>query len=255
MEDFETMSDGIKDGETAEPDNVNEEDAGVKDGEPADLGNKKENSEYAAARSKAESSEREFKNKVERLYKTRGFNSFEEFEESLNREEEEKVNKKFVDVFGSTADEVRPLIDSVVSRKMLDEAKRIEENENSKRAFYGELDKIKKINPEIKSFEDVMKMPTFEKFDSIYQNGGKSLSEAYILANYEDISRKARQDAMNKINSKNHMAGTGGSASADTDVNIPDDVMKMYRKMFPKKTESEIRKHYSRYHKGGNKNV
>ncbi len=118
-------------------------------------------------------------------------------------------------------------------------------------AMVAGLQEISRIDPDIKTFEDILANPNFAQIDAMYQRG-YSLSDAYKLANMEKITQRkqaaAKQTVINQTTGKSHMQQTSGRGTGN-DVQIPADVMAMYHEMMPNATDKEIRAHYKRTHK------
>ena len=117
-----------------------------------------------------------------------------------------------------------------------------------------ELLQIQKLNPDIHTLEDIVDMPTGEKFVE-YIKKGNSLEDAYYLANRTDIANKtaaaASQAARNSIQSKEHLQRAGIGSTANMTEAVPQPVMDMYRQLNPKATDAEITAHYNKNLKRG----
>ena len=104
--------------------------------------------------------------------------------------------------------------------------------ENSKQAFENEVELIKKIDPSIKSFDDVINSESFAEVDRIYRAGGKSLSEAFKLANFDRLMSanegKLRQQVINQMSGKDHLKGNGSGGSKVSTVTIPEETLKIW---------------------------
>ena len=118
--------------------------------------------------------------------------------------------------------------------------------------FHVALQAIQQFDPAVKSFEDIINNPHFAEIEQRWQKG-YSLEDAYYLANRSELSQKkqaaAKQQVINQAAGKKHLKPTGNNGSGD-DVQVPADVMAMYREMNPKATEAEIRKNYAKFMKG-----
>lgn len=131
-------------------------------------------------------------------------------------------------------------------REALENAKKAEERANSE-TFTArremELAEIRKINPEIQSLDDILKMETGKKFAEAVGKGN-SFIDAYFLANREDMLRKqreaGRQAARNEASGKSHMQAT--SQEARGSVPVTDRDRKLYRLFNPEMTDAEIAK-------------
>lgn len=107
--------------------------------------------------------------------------------------------------------------------------------------------KIGQFDKSVKTEQDIINNPHFQKIAEYYQKG-ISLEDAYYLANRAELEAKkqaaTRQQTINQVAGKQHMKTTGQNGVGN-DVHIPADVMSMYREMTGMSDEA-IRKHYSR---------
>lgn len=113
-----------------------------------------------------------------------------------------------------------------------------------------QLAEIRKIDPGVKSIDDVIRMETGPKFAE-YVRRGVSPVEAYKLANHDAIVQKARsagaQAQRNAAAGKAHMkpAAAGGKAG----VEITDAIRANYRRFLPDITDEQIARYEA--NKGG----
>lgn len=113
-----------------------------------------------------------------------------------------------------------------------------------------QLAEIRKIDPGIKSIDDVIRMETGPKFAE-YVRRGVSPVEAFKLANHDAIVQKARsagaQAQRNAAAGKAHMkpAAAGGKAG----VEITDAIRANYRRFIPNITDEQIARYEA--NKGG----
>lgn len=113
-----------------------------------------------------------------------------------------------------------------------------------------QLAEIRKIDPGIKSIDDVIRMETGPKFAE-YVRRGVSPVEAFKLANHDAIVQKARsagaQAQRNAAAGKAHMkpAAAGGKAG----VEITDAIRANYRRFLPNITDEQIARYEA--NKGG----
>lgn len=118
--------------------------------------------------------------------------------------------------------------------------------------FHAALQAIQQLDPTVKGFEDIINNPHFAEIEQRWQKG-YSLEDAYYLANRIELSQKkqaaAKQQVINQATGKKHLKPTGNNGAGE-DVQVPADVMAMYREMNPKATEAEIRKNYAKFMKG-----
>ena len=113
----------------------------------------------------------------------------------------------------------------------------------------GQLREIAALDPEVRSLSDLTRS---ESYDALYAlvKRGATLSEAYRLANFERLMRRAEQAAVqryrNGLAGTRHLAATVNRASGG--VPVPADVAAQYRALNPGISDGEIARHYNRYH-------
>lgn len=112
-----------------------------------------------------------------------------------------------------------------------------------------ELAQIQKINPEIKSLADIIRMPTGGEFGRYVQQYGMSYLEAYKLANHDQLLEQARAVAATgaKVASagKDHMTKT--TMRGQTVIEVPQDVKANYKLLDPTWTDADIEKEYRKF--------
>ena len=110
-----------------------------------------------------------------------------------------------------------------------------------------ELAEIRKINPEIKTLDDIIRMPTGGDFADLVRKGC-SFVQAYKTANFEAIMQKNRaageQRARNAAMSQAHIKGT--PKSQQEAFVVPQQVRELYRKFNPDITDEDIAKDYGK---------
>jgi len=113
-----------------------------------------------------------------------------------------------------------------------------------------ELAEIGKLDPRVKSVEDLLKLPNAQQFCE-YVRRGNTYLDAYYLANREQLrqrqeeaARRAAQAAALAARNKDHLRSTGsvGQGAAP----VPGDVMELYRQLVPNASEADIQAHYNR---------
>ena len=110
---------------------------------------------------------------------------------------------------------------------------------------------IQKLDPTIKSVDDLTKMPEYPQFYE-YVRKGLSFEDAYTLTHRETVQSNtaaaARQAAYN-AQSKSHLTQTAQRGTAGTE--IPADVLAIYRQMNPGASLKDIQAHWARNHTKG----
>ena len=115
----------------------------------------------------------------------------------------------------------------------------------------GELAEIQKLDPTIKTVEDLLKMPNAQEFYGYVKNGASFL-KAFRMANEERLTaakvEAARQQAISNTRSKAHLTATGNSRGGGA-ASVPTDELAVFRMFLPGASEAEIQAYYNNYHK------
>ena len=259
MEDLNAVNDaqgGNVDAQT-EPTAELTTDAGAKDAEPAEQqpqgmkGNQDAAVAAAAAAARRVAEERhkaELQREVDRreaFAKTRGFDSWDAMEK-----------KGWTDSLQSgeaTSDVMAQMVAPLI-QQAIDNHPAIKHTQELEARFQidSAIAEFKKEYPNegVNEVADFLKMPNYQKFYG-YVERGMSFAEAYTLANKAVIAQKkvdaAKQETLNKVNSKGHLKKTDGGGDAD-DVVVPPDVRKQYKQMLPDWTDQQIRDDYAKHH-------
>lgn len=234
-----------------------------------------ERAKYAAARRKAEAQRDEavlrareearaeaertideaFKNSgLTDPYTKRPITSKAEFEEYKRRFEAEKKDK-LLKKSGFSAEEFQEFVDNLPEvQNARETARRAVEEQNAARQeaaklkIQEQLKEIGKLDPEIKTLEDLTKMENYQQFYELVKKGN-SFTDAFKLANIDAITQKAVSAAVQK--ERNAQAGKAHLTQTQTrgqgNISVPSDVIEAYRAFNPGATEAEIQKHYAKY--------
>lgn len=110
-----------------------------------------------------------------------------------------------------------------------------------KMAAERELDKIRKINPEIKSMQDLVDMND-EVFDALVSSGKMTLSKAYAAVH------KTKQ--ISKVDTKEHLQTVGGGEAGSGElIEIPKNELEYYKDAFPEDSPKQLKIRYNRIQK------
>ena len=111
-----------------------------------------------------------------------------------------------------------------------------------------ELAEIRKLNPNIQTTDDIVRMETGPEFARLVRTGLRP-SEAYKLANFEQLQSSARnaaeQAARNAAAGKAHMQPTPAKGQAQ--ISVPEDYKQNMRRFNKGITDAEIAKYYAKY--------
>lgn len=186
--------------------------------------------------------------RLERIARSRGFDSWEELEEYSRNQELEDLGVSDKDAFNN-------YINNVISNNPeILKAKKIiaeQERRDSERRLEEDVKEISKLDGSIKTVTDLINHPSYANIVERVKNGA-SVLDAYKLENFDALTGRATDAAVqhvyNNINNKSHMKGVTGSGT--TDIVVPDDVYKTYKKNMPNWTDEQIKKHYAKEMKG-----
>lgn len=213
---------------------------------------REDNARFAAARRESEGRLKQMENRMAALAKSQGFNSFDELENHLKEDKLNALGQKLYEEYGVEQDAVKPFINDMVNAHpdviKAREALELSRQQDAQRYVDSEIAKIKEINPDIKSFEDVMTSENFGDIEVLLHKN-YTISDAYKIANFKSImegsGKKAAQQVRNGIESKNHLSLTKGAGTGDT-VMVPEDIKEQYRVFNPGISDEEILKDYKK---------
>lgn len=104
-------------------------------------------------------------------------------------------------------------------------------------------------DPSIKSFDDILAMPTVGKFNDLLQKGN-SFEESFYLANREAIDKRraaaAYQKGVAAGANRQHLSPAPAASGAEP-VIVPADVARNYREVTPGMTDEAIAKDYAAF--------
>lgn len=209
----------------------------------------------AAARRKAEAEAKEYKAKLDSQF-ARMFGKFknpetgkpiesaEEYAQAYEAQERQKAEKQLRDN-GIDPSLITELVNNnpavVQAQQYLKEV----QFKEAEAGLMNDLEAIGKIDPNIKSFDDV---PSDLVQLAIDRN--LTLFEAYKLTYFDDFNSKKvesiRQGAINEARNKAHLSPVNGIATSDDQVEIPMELRGMWEEMFPDKTYAERKKLYNK---------
>lgn len=134
--------------------------------------------------------------------------------------------------------ETNPVV--MQAQQVLESAKMAQANS----ALQNDLAELSKIDPSIKSLDDLAALPTFpQMLDFIARYEGTSIIDAYKVFNYGNSTQTARQQAINQMRGKDHLSTQTGIAQSDDEfVEVPAEIMARYKA--EGKTEKQIRSLY-----------
>lgn len=122
--------------------------------------------------------------------------------------------------------------------------------QEAQRQMESDLKNIQKIDPSIKSLNDVFATENAKVMMEYVEKHGLKLDDAYKLANIDKLSelktKAAKQAAINKARGKNHMTPTGANSIDDSGLaDIPNEEISTWKKVYPNLSMSELKKKYN----------
>lgn len=214
-----------------------------------------DNARFAAARRDAEAKAKEYeelikkeKERTEKFAKNLGYSSFEDIENQLARELEEKEKVEYKQKYGVDKEALKPLIEAEIKNDPLYrevvEIKKQREEELKTQHLLTQINLFnKEFDGKLEKIEDIASLPNIEKMMP-YFSKGLNLIEAYKLVNFDEIATKKLQNkAQNISNSgRGHLDTTIGNADDLNSITVPRDILERYKKRGF--TDEKIRKIY-----------
>lgn len=257
-----TLEEGAQGDAVLATEGVNSEAGGAQPAEPAQQTQEQtpeENAAFAAARRRAEA---EYKQQLQaemdkfvaqiydgqvNPYTGRPITNKAEYDAFMERHQQEEQRQRYEQA-GVDPDLIGQLIEKSPTiqqaKQMIEQAQMAE----GQRALEAQVAEIAKIDPSIKSMQDIMAMPSFPDFDAKVRQG-YSLADAYKLVNFDTLAQKrsaaAKQATLNAVNGKSHLTATTGGAGED--VIVPPETMSFYRQAFPGWTDAQIMADYKKH--------
>lgn len=188
--------------------------------------------------------EEENNKRLDNIAKSRGFDNWKELEEYSNKEQLKNLGVEDSEAFEKY---LNNLIESnpeiIQARNIIAEQKQRE----AERQLNDQLIEISKLDNSIKTINDLVAHPSYDKILERVTRG-ESLLDAFKLENFETLTGRATdaavQHTLNNINNKGHVKTTTGSST--NDVVVPSDVYAMYKRNLPTWSDEQIKKHYAK---------
>jgi len=140
---------------------------------------------------------------------------------------------------GLSPDYIKQMIDSNPAIQQANAIIKMNQEMQGRLAVDREIAEIQKVNPKIKTFEDLVADNANNEIFNALVNGGMSLSKAY--ATVHKIPQKKTDD------SKAHLQSVGGGGTGSvTEKEIPANLLEMWQETFPDDKPAELRARYNR---------
>lgn len=113
-----------------------------------------------------------------------------------------------------------------------------------------EVEEIGKLDPSIKSMEDLRNAPYKDELVEFCQKHGTTLTEAFKVLNYGNQGEAARQKAINQMRGKSHLnSQSNGVSTGEEYVEVPAEIMARMKE--DGKSEKQIRELFKRTVRNG----
>ena len=108
-------------------------------------------------------------------------------------------------------------------------------------ALQRDMEELRKIDPNIKDAKDLANLPNFpQMLDYVKRYDGMSIVDVYKIFNYGQSQQTGRQQAINQMRGKDHLASQGtGVAQEDDYTEVPAEIMTRWKA--EGKSEKEIK--------------
>lgn len=121
-------------------------------------------------------------------------------------------------------------------------------NDEAQKAFERDFAELQKLEPALKTQQDLAKLEGFDEIVALCQKGIDMVT-AYKAVNYGKATRQSReagqQAAINAAKGKTHLAAHGGESENSRMVPVPESTMRIMKEQFPGKSMNEITKLYN----------
>lgn len=122
-------------------------------------------------------------------------------------------------------------------------------NEQAETAFNRDFAELQKLEPALKTVNDLEKLDGFDKIVQLVQEKGLDMVTAYKAVNFGRATQASqaagKQAAINAARGKNHLAAHDGQAQPGNQKVMSESMMRIAHEMFPDKSDAEIQKLYN----------
>lgn len=127
------------------------------------------------------------------------------------------------------------------------EQKQIDEQAGA--AFNRDFAELQKLEPALKTVNDLEKLNGFDKIVQLVQEKGLDMVTAYKAVNFGRATQASqaagKQAAINAAKGKNHLAAHDGQAQPGTQKVMSESMLNLAKEAFPDKSDAEIQKLYN----------
>lgn len=122
-------------------------------------------------------------------------------------------------------------------------------DEQAGAAFNRDFAELQKLEPALKTVNDLEKLDGFDKIVQLVQEKGLDMVTAYKAVNFGRATQASqaagKQAAINAARSKNHLAAHDGQAQPGTQKVMSESMLHLAKEAFPDKSDAEIQKLYN----------
>lgn len=247
---MEEMTNTVESVETAEV----AESAAEQQPVTAEVQSSEENARFAAVRRRAESEAQakyqkrmvDLDKRFAELAKASGVDGVTGMEDYLKRIEEASWDNRLKND-QMTGEDIRKMVSDMVENNPLV----VEARETTARnQLEADVKRIQKIDPDIKSLDDLYAADGFEDVLKAVQEQGLNVYDAYRLVNFDRLMEKnsaaTRQAAINQAKGKTHMEPVKGTSEpAGNEVEIPEKALEKWKRAYPGLTHEQLRRKYN----------
>ena len=235
--------------------------------EASNVQSAEENAKYAAARRKAEAEfaekQRRYDAEFERRFKDynnpitgepiknqRDYFAALDAQEKLTRDKELRdagINPQVIEDYVNRQVENNPIVQQ--AQVVMQQAA----ESQMKSRLADDIKAINKLNPNLKTLDDVFALPNAEQMVALVQNSRDaiSLADAYKIVNFDDLmagkTASAKQATLNNLNGTSHLNQTDGvTDGGNNEVEIPANELDQWKKAFPGVSMADLRKKYNK---------
>lgn len=122
-------------------------------------------------------------------------------------------------------------------------------DEQAGAAFNRDFAELQKLEPTLKTVNDLEKLDGFDKIVQLVQEKGLDMVTAYKAVNFGRATQASqaagKQAAINAAKGKNHLAAHDGQAQPGTQKVMSESMLHLAKEAFPDKSDAEIQKLYN----------
>lgn len=122
-------------------------------------------------------------------------------------------------------------------------------NDEAQAAFQRDFTELQRLEPGLKTTDDLAKLENFDKIVELVQNKGLDMVTAYKAVNYgkavQSGTAAGRQAAINAARGKGHLASHGGANMPGKEKTMSSGMLAKAHEYFPDKSDEELQKLYN----------